>query len=213
MTSTFVTTDRLPFQSLLEQRRTVRALTDGPIQPELLSDLARAVALTPAAYNRPPWRVVIIHEQRVPFWAAVEDAFRANLDGERLARYLHRLDQFRSGLGAILIFEDRSIASQLLTGHGTPHETASAYIQQAIGMVQLSLWLALIDHGLGTSLQHWDWLIEDALPPITGLPVDRFALAAVMPFGYPADTGLGSERRDAPTSLIAIDSPFAGDDW
>jgi predicted oxidoreductase (fatty acid repression mutant protein) len=193
--------------SLLEQRRTIRKLTGGEIEPGLLADLTQAIALTPAAFNRPPWRVVVIHEERHRFWNTVDQAFRGKLEGERLERYLQRLDQFRSGLGAILIYEDRRVAPDLQVEQQLSAETSAAFVQQALGMLQLSLWLTLTNHGFGTSLQHWDWLIEHELPVHTGLPVEHFALVVVMPFGLPDDEPKSSTRTSQ-SELVAIDAPF-----
>ena len=60
-------------------------------------------------------------------------------------------------------------------------------------MAQLSLWLALTAEGLVTSLQHWDWLLEDRLATFLDAP-EQFRLAAVMPIGYPGEAPRAVER-------------------
>ncbi|MGD5588099.1 nitroreductase family protein, partial [Xanthomonas citri pv. citri] len=143
MAATALPTELGQYLAVLEQRRTIRKLTDGRFESGLFADLVQAIELTPAAFNRPPWRVVILHDQRATFWSTVETAFRAQLDSDRLERYLQRLDQFRSGLGAILIYEDRAAAHDLQAEFNLSAETSAAFVQQALGMLQLSIWLTL----------------------------------------------------------------------
>jgi len=207
MATTALPTELGQYLTLLEQRRTIKKLTGGAIEPSLISDLTQAIELTPAAFNRPPWRVVVIHEERHGFWNTVDQTFRGKLEGDRLERYLQRLDEFRSGLGVILIYEDRSVARGLQEQQQLSSETAAAFVQQALGMPQLSLWLTLTNHGIGTSLQHWNWLIEHELPVHTGLPVNDFSLVVVMPFGFPDEDPRASIRTNA-SELVVVDTPF-----
>jgi hypothetical protein len=48
-----------------------------------------------------------------------------------------------------------------------------------------------------TSLQHWEWLAETQITQFTGVPADRFKLAAVMPIGYAAEPPRVVERPAA----------------
>lgn len=192
------------FTGLLERRRSIRKLRDGPLPPGSIGRIAIAASLVPSAFNAPPWHAVIIHERRDAFWEIVEGTFRERLTGDRLDRYLARLDGFRSGTGAVLVFEDRDAVESLKASYRLPAETAEAYGQQAIGMVQLALWLAIVEQGLATSLQHWDALIEDAVVGFLELPAGRFRLTATMPFGYP-DESPRDLARTAPDSVVSVD--------
>jgi predicted oxidoreductase (fatty acid repression mutant protein) len=192
------------FTDLLKRRRSIRKLRDGPLPPGAISRIATAASLVPSAFNAPPWHVAIIHGRRDAFWGGVEAAFREQLSGERLDRYLTRLDGFRSGAGAVLVFEDRAAVESLKVSYQLPAETAESYGQQAIGMVQLALWLAIVEEGLATSLQHWESLIEDAVARFLDLPVGQFRLTATMPFGYPDEQPRELERID-PGSVISLD--------
>lgn len=180
--------------SLLERRRSIRRLADGPFDAETLARLTDAIQRTPSAYNQPPWHVVIVRDDRGPFWDSVEDGFRSGLSEDRLERYLDRLTGFRSGVGAILVYENRTAVPVLQEAWQLQESQAVAVVQQGIGMVQLSIWLALTESGLVTSLQHWDWLVERPLADFIGVPRDSYKLAAVMPFGYPAEAPRTVER-------------------
>lgn len=192
------------FTDLLGRRRSIRKLRDGPLPPGTIGRIATAASLVPSAFNAPPWHVVIIHERRDAFWEIVEMAFREQLTADRLDRYLARLDGFRSGIGAVLVFEDRVAVESLKVSYQLPAETAQSYGQQAIGMVQLALWLAIVEEGLATSLQHWDALIEEAVAQFLDLPAGQFRLAATMPLGYPDEHPRELARTD-PGSVISLD--------
>lgn len=180
--------------TLLEQRRSIRRLVDGPVGQETLTRLGEAVQRTPAAFNLAPWHVVIVRDERAAFWDVIEAGFRAGLSEDRLERYLDRLAGFRDGAGAILIYEDQTVLPKLRDAWQISESQAHAFVQQGIGMVQLALWLALTNDGLATSLQHWDWLVEARLAEFTGIPTDRFKLSAIMPIGFPAEPPRAIER-------------------
>ncbi len=183
--------------TLLEQRRSIRKLADGTIAPETLERLIEAVQRTPAAFNLTPWHVVIVRDERAAFWDAIEAGFRAGLSEDRLERYLDRLAGFRPGVGAILIYEDRTVLPHLRDAWQISESQAHAFVQQGIGMVQLALWLALTNDGLVSSLQHWEWLVEERVAEFTRVPAEQFKLSAIMPFGYAAEPPRVVERPAA----------------
>jgi predicted oxidoreductase (fatty acid repression mutant protein) len=182
------------FVDLLSKRRSIRKLTDGPFSPGARGRLVEAVRLTPAAYNLPPWHAVFIHDRREVFWATIESAFRAGLLGDHLQRFLTRLDGYRSGLGAVHFYEDLSVHAKLKEAWSLSDTQTSAFIQQSLGMAQLSLWLALTHEGLSTSLQHCDWLVERQVGEFLGVSPEEHHLAVVMPFGYPAEDPRETEQ-------------------
>ena len=171
--------------SLLARRRSIRRLRSGPFPESTQARLHEAVRLTPAAFNVASTHVVFVHAERAAFWRTVETGFRERLEGDRLERYLDRLDGFRPGVGAALIFEDTSARSALVDAWSITDDQALAFAEQGLGMVQFALWLALTAEGLVTSLQHWEWLLADRIADFTNLPQERFRLAAILPIGYP----------------------------
>ena len=194
----------LTLQSILTERRSIRRLRSGPFGPEMRERLLEAVRLTPAAYNLPPWRVVIVHERREAFWAEVENGFRETLHGDQLERYLDRLRGFAPCVTVALVFADRRVERELREGKGASTEVASSFVQQAMGMVQLSLWLAVTAEGMAASLQHWDHLVGARLARFAGLPEADFALVATMPIGY-ADEEPRLIERAAADRVCAVD--------
>lgn len=191
-------------QSIMARRRSIRRLGAGPFPTATRERLLAAIRLTPAAYNLPPWRVVLVHERRDELWAEVAASFRDGLSGDRLERYLDRLDGFRGGVAVALIFEDRAVEQALREEKGAAPEVARTFVQQAMGMVQLALWLAITAEGLATSLQHWDDLIGTRAARFAGLDDGEFGLVATMPIGYAAEEPREIERAPA-EQICAVD--------
>jgi predicted oxidoreductase (fatty acid repression mutant protein) len=138
--------------------------------------------------------LVLVHERREEIWQQIEAAFRDHLSGDRLERNLGRLEGFRPGVALALLFEDLRVGRTLREEKGASDELATQFVQQALGMVQLSLWLALTAEGLSASLQHWEEFLSDRTEQLTGLPARDFQLAAAMPIGYAAEEPREIER-------------------
>jgi len=191
--------------ALLAQRRSIRRLGGGPFPLPMRNRILRAATLTPAAYNRPPWHIVLLDERRGEFWDLVDQACRDRLDADRLDRYLARLHGFRDGVAVLLIYEDRESVAAMRTAWSTDDDTTRSFADQGLGMVQLALWLAVVAEGLATSLQHWEDLIADRLVTFLNHPVDGFRLRAVMPIGYAAEAPRAAERP-RPHHVISLNT-------
>ena len=181
-------------QTLLEERRSIRRLRGGPFPPAARQRILEAVRLTPASYNLPPWRVVLVADNLDALYAEIAAGFRESLDGDRLERYLERLQGFAGGVAVALVFVDTTVEQTLRDEKGLAATVAAGYVQQALGMVQYALWLAVTAEGLATSLQHWDEFAGPRLTRFAALPADRFTLIATMPIGYPAEDPRPIER-------------------
>lgn len=190
--------------NLLAQRRSIRRLEGGELSPETVARLQDAVVRTPSAFGVTPWQIIILSEHRDAFWDEVAAGFRDGLDGDRLERYLGRLDGFRSGAGVILIYEDLAARPVLHQNWGLSEQTAHDFVQQGLGMLQLVIWLVLTEEGLVASLQHWDWLIQDRLAALLDLPSERYQLISVLPVGEPAESARDTPAID-PAQVLRID--------
>lgn len=168
-------------------RRSIRKLVDGPLPEGTLERLAGAVEHAPASMGTPPWEVVFLRERRAAFWDLVERAFRDRLDGEQLERYLGRLEGFREAAVVALVFEDAEATERLLATGYLTEPVARDFAVQALGIVQMALWLTAVDLGLAASLQHWDAQIAEPLEAFVGLPRSRYRLVAAMPIGHAAE--------------------------
>jgi uncharacterized protein len=172
---------------LLNRRRSVRVLADGPLPDGAIAAFAEAIERSPASMGMAPWRIVLLEERRGEFWDLVDAAFRARLADERLERYLKRLDGFRPAALVALVYEDLA-SRQALRDTGVTDDLALEFNLQGLGIVQYSIWLTATGLGLGASLQHWNAQIETPLAAFTGLDPERYRLVSQIPIGWPADS-------------------------
>lgn len=194
----------LALHAILAERRSIRRLRPGPFTAEMRDRLLDALRLTPAAYNLPPWRVVLVHERREAFWTEIERGFREALHGEQLERYLDRLRGLAPAVAVALVFADAAVERELREEKGASAAVAASFVQQALGMVQLALWLAVTAEGMAASLQHWDHLVGPRLARFAGLPESEFRLVATMPIGYAAKDPPAIDRAAA-EQICAVD--------
>ena len=168
----------------LADRRSVRRLQPGSFPPGLTDALARASVLVPSAFDAQPWRVVVLLERHDEFWDRVLETIGQRLEGERRERYIARAEGMRAGGMTSLIFKD-----SVLTGprDNLTVDEARDQASQSQGMLQLALWLTISAHGLVTSLQHWQFMIEDVAIAFAGLPEAGFRLVTFMPVGFAAE--------------------------
>jgi predicted oxidoreductase (fatty acid repression mutant protein) len=187
--------------STMIRRRTIKRLRPGPLSEAALDRILAAVRLTPSAFNRPAWHLLVVRDRHAAFWEMVASAVRDHLNGDRRERYLARVDGFRSGVLTALVYEDLAARDALQSAWDVTADRAHAYAEQGLGMVQLALWLAVTAEGLATSLQHLEWLIEDRAAAFFDLPPERYRLVATMPIGYADEVPLPSERSTREESI------------
>ncbi|MEE8715483.1 MAG: nitroreductase family protein [Coriobacteriales bacterium] len=164
----------------LAARRTVYALNrdlpqgvDGDRVVALVRDVT---GLVPDAFNMHSQRaVVVLGEAQDRLWDAVFDAF-----GGKVAR--EKVDGFKAAAGTVLYFIDDDVVSSMQGQFPRYAENFPVWAQQSNGMLQISVWSALRELGLGANLQHYNPVIDDAVREVTGVPAS-WHLVAQMPFG------------------------------
>ncbi len=162
----------------LAKRRSYYALgRELPVTEEQIVDsIRRATELVPDAFNMKSSRVVVALGQRhEELWDAVEAAFEGKLPHEKI-------EGFRQAAGTVLYFYDRETLRRMQEQFPTYAENFPVWANQSSGMLQLSVWTALRDLGLGASLQHYNPVIDLKVQELFDLPTD-YQLLAQMPFG------------------------------
>jgi predicted oxidoreductase (fatty acid repression mutant protein) len=169
---------------MLAERRSARRLRPGVFPATLVEELATTARFVPSSFDAQPWRVIVLRERNEEFWDVVIGTIEERLEGDRRDRYLARVEGMRHGGMTLLVFEDLALSAprDKLT-----HEEARDQTSQALGMLQLTLWLNLTAHGLATSPQHWHEFLEDVVLSFAGLPNEGFRLVAFMPVGRAAE--------------------------
>lgn len=166
---------------------------------ELVDLIGRVVVAVPSGFNIQAQRVVLLFgQEHDKLWNdIVKGALRkVAASDEAFAKTSAKIDTFAAAHGTVLYFDDENGVRQLSEQFPTYADAFPTYAQQAQGMVQLAVWSALSEAGIGASLQHYNPLIDDAVREAFDIPAD-WRLTAQMPFGdFETVTG-NTERMPA----------------
>ena len=188
------------FVSALERRHSQYAITGTSKVPdaELVETIKRITLSVPSAFNSQSQRVVVLFgADHARLWNIVKDALRdLAADEEAFAKTQAKIDAFAAGHGTVLFFDDTAVTTDLGVRFPLYAEHFPSYAEQSNGMLQLAVWTALSERGLGASLQHYNPLIDAAVRRDFVLPA-TWSLMAQMPFGDVVRPAEPSERIDA----------------
>lgn len=162
----------------MEQRRTYYSITkEIPVSEEqVLETIRRVTELTPDAFDmRSSRAIVALGEKNRVLWETIIDAF-----DNTIAPY--KTECFRNSYGTILYFYDNAIVKELQEKHPIFSAHFPGWAMQASAMLQINMWNALEELGLGVSLHHYNPIINDKMRELFQLPED-YLLIAQMPFG------------------------------
>ncbi|MGO4528460.1 nitroreductase family protein [Paenibacillus sp. 2TAF8] len=157
-------------------------ISDAKIQ-EIVEE---AVKYTPTAFNSQTSRaVVLLGEQHDKLWNHTEEILREVVGNEEAFQSTaEKMAGFRSGYGTVLFFEDNNVVAQLQQNFAAYADNFPIWSNQSNGMLQLVIWTALEQEGLGASLQHYNPLIDEKVKQEWNIP-ENWRLIAQMPFGKP----------------------------
>lgn len=183
----------------LEKRRTIYALNNQlPVSEDQVMDTIRMVVeLVPDAFNAKTQRVIVaMGEKQNELWDAIYDAF-----GGKVAR--EKIDSFKAGAGTVLYFTDKSVTEGLQAQFPLYAANFPIWAQQSNGMLQLSIWSALRELGIGASLQHYNPVIDEAVRKLFQVP-ESYVLLAEMPFGGIAAEPEAKAKEDINTRVTFV---------
>ena len=175
----------------LQKRRSRYALNKNLPVPEddVIALVKEITELVPDAFNMKSARVICaLGAKQDALWDAVFDAF-----GGKVARA--KIDGFRAAAGTILYYYDREVVRGLQEKFPPYAENFPIWAEQANGMLQLSLWTALAELGIGANVQHYNPVIDEALARLFDVPAS-WKLVAQMPFGGIVSEPEAKERED-----------------
>ena len=164
-------------ESLAARRSVYRLGRELPVsEEEIVQTVNRATELVPDAFNMRSQRVaVVLGERQDALWDAVYGAF-----GGKVAR--EKIDMFKAAAGTVLYYTDGETVAALQAQYPMYAANFPVWAAQANGMLQLAVWAALRDIGLGANLQHYNPVIDNAVRGLLGVP-ESWQLVAQMPFG------------------------------
>jgi predicted oxidoreductase (fatty acid repression mutant protein) len=175
------------FLKAVKDRRTYYGLSkDAAISNERIQEIVNeAVKYTPSAFNSQSARVVVLFgDQSDKLWSITKETLRKIVPAGSFAPTEERINGFSNGSGTVLFFEDQTVVEGLQAQFAAYADNFPIWSNQSSGMLQLVIWTALEQEGLGASLQHYNPLINDEVAQTWNLP-SEWKLIAQMPFGKP----------------------------
>ncbi|MBQ8089329.1 MAG: nitroreductase family protein [Pyramidobacter sp.] len=165
------------FNALQQRRSYYKIGKDLPVsEGEIEALVKRAAELVPDAFNMKSSRVVLaLGTQHDRLWDTICDVFGGKVPREKI-------DSFKAGAGTVLYFYDAETVKALQEKFPAYAANFPVWANQSSGMLQLAIWSALRELGVGASLQHYKPVIDTAVKELFSLP-ENFVLVAQMPFG------------------------------
>lgn len=175
------------FKQMIEDRRSYYAINKtSPISDQEIKEIIEhAVKYVPSAFNSQSARVVLLlGENHDKLWEITRETLRKIVPADAFESTEKKMDAFKNGYGTVLFFEDQSVIKGLQEQFALYKDNFPVWSLQSSGMLQYTIWITLEAAGLGTSLQHYNPLIDDEVKKAWNLP-DEWKLLAQMPFGTP----------------------------
>ncbi len=172
--------------SLTERRSFYTISKESPISEERIKEIVdHAVKFTPSAFNSQSARVILLlGKQHDRLWDITMEALRKIVPAEHFGNTENKINSFKNGHGTVLYFEDNNVVETLQQQFALYKDNFPVWSQQSSGMLQLVIWLALENEGLGASLQHYSEVTEADVRKEWNIPAN-WKFIAQMPFGKP----------------------------
>jgi predicted oxidoreductase (fatty acid repression mutant protein) len=171
----------------VKARRTFYGLSKEIVVPaeKIKEIIGEAVNHTPSAFNSQSSRVVVLFgEQSDKLWNITKESLRKIVPADNFGSTEERINGFANGYGTILFYEDQTVVKGLQEQFASYADNFPIWSNQSSGMLQHVIWTALVEEGLGASLQHYNELIDAEVAQTWQLP-GEWKLIAQMPFGKP----------------------------
>lgn len=171
----------------LKTRRSYYGISkDKVVSEDKINEIVKdAVKYTPSSFNSQSARVVLLmNEQHDRFWDITMEALRKIVPQDQFASTEEKINAFKSGYGTVLFYEDQEVVEGLMTNFELYKDNFPVWSLQSSGMLQIVVWTALENEGLGASLQHYQELIDGDVKKEWNIP-SSWKLLAQMPFGKP----------------------------
>ncbi|WP_018715344.1 nitroreductase family protein [Brachymonas chironomi] len=173
------------FINSISKRRTQYALGKNlPLPQQEVSQLIQeAIKLSPSSFNSQSSRAVILFgAESDKFWGFVMEALRKIVPADSFAPTEAKINSFAAGAGTVLFYEDQDVIAGLQQQFAAYAENFPVWSEQASGIAQFAVWVALSEANIGASLQHYNPLPDAAAAAEWNVPAS-WKLRAMMPFG------------------------------
>ena len=175
----------------LRRRRSYYELNkELPVSPDVIKNTIEEVTeLVPDAFNMKSARVVIaLGKKQEELWDGIFEAFKGNVAREKI-------DSFKAAAGTVLYFYDEDVVRGLQEKFSLYADNFPVWANQANGMLQINIWSALRELGIGANLQHYNPVIDEKVRELFNVP-KSWKLIAQMPFGGIVSEPKSKEKED-----------------
>lgn len=183
----------------LEKRRTYYNINkELPVSAEeVVSTIQQVTELVPDAFNMKSARVVVaLGEKHDLLWDEIYNVFEGNVPREKI-------DSFKAGAGTVLYFYDENTVKGLQEQFALYADNFPVWANQANGMLQLGVWSALRELGIGASLQHYNPVIDQKVKELFNVP-QEYKLLAQMPFGGIVDEPAAKAKEAIEQRVVVV---------
>lgn len=173
----------------MKKRRSIYAFDETKMGNEEIKNLVgEVIRLTPDAFSMQSQKIVLLLDDKsVDFWKKVNQTFDNSINEEKQAG-------FEAAKGTILYFTDQQIVGKMMEQFPLYAENFPRWADHSNGMLQINMWNALAEQGLGASIQHYNPVIDQWVKEDYEIP-DEWTLIAQMPFGTP---GVRPDEKEFP---------------
>ena len=167
----------------------------------IINLVKEATLLTPSAYNAQTQRIMILFgKDSDKFWDLTIDALKEVAPVEGFENTVEKLNKFK-GQGTLLYFIDMKTVHDLETAHPLYKDNFYGWAKDENAMLQLVIWSALSESGLGANLQHYNPVIDEVVSNRYNVNPD-WKLVAQMPFGGTEGEFTLKEKLDIDSRVI-----------
>lgn len=150
---------------------------------EIIDILKEAITHCPSAFNSQTSRVILLlGDKHLRLWEITKNTLKAVVPAGAFAETEEKLNSFAAGYGTILFYEDENPVKELQKTFPRYKDNFPRWSEQSAGMLQFAVWTLIQDHGLASSLQHYNPLIDAEVRKEFSVP-ESWNLIAQMPFG------------------------------
>lgn len=197
----------LKIHEMLEKRRSQYGLNKEVKKDvkEIKELIEESVKLTPSAFNSQTQRVVVLFgEQSDKFWDLTLEELRKVAPAEGFERTVEKLDSFKQGIGTILYYIEDETVEGLQKQFPLYADNFPVWAQQENGMLQLVVWTALAEAGLGANIQHYNPVVDEVTAKEFDIPA-TWRLVAQMPFGNPIGEVIDKQHIEMSKKVVYKD--------
>lgn len=154
--------------------------------------------ITPSHMNAETTRIVLLFDDKSKdFWTRVNETFDNSIKEEKFHGFYH-------AKGTALIFIDMNEIWDQEINMPDYSDYFETWGHHSAAMLQLNLWQALRDEGIGASNQHYNPVIDEWVKEDYDLP-DHWELVAQMPFGKIEEEPDPKDKKAIEEKLIVIE--------